>query len=955
MSTVTKPIVLDETGKRIAQAIEALEAIGRPTQEQTELAVNKWLDDHPEATTTVQDESLTEGKFSPPLVLKTIKNYITPQMYGAKADGVADDASAINIAAQDAIEKGAMLYFPTGDYKCGSSIDLRYIQRVRSDGKIVLDNSEDYVTVGDTSRNGTLCEIHIASATRVKVLGLLDSTVYVGYAQELLLYADGDDTTDNAIAYNSIRGEFISTVTLLSNKSAASPGWINDNIFDVRRIINITIDGNYKHNNNVFRNCGIEGPTASINIPSGHSNLIICRGESLPLANITIGADCYNNQILKSWGSSGITAGLIDHAIGISKKNYYGMTWDQNRHYYSIINIDRNHKRFTGMQGYVTESGKLYAYSGQTHVKVDKYALPNSSEIEVVMSASDARFGLKNITLYDENLSPLTLSASIVSGGGINSFYGQTTANLTAGAYKILNFTILDPQTVRYISFELITVSGYSGEFEFVNVKLVTNKLLGYTPVMAPIESRSESASAPVRGVWEIGEIVYNRTPMSGSNLGWICIGAGSPGTWMPFGPTDYVTPQMFGAKADNSTDDTAAFRNAITSGKKVVVPPGTYKLTSAGFNLLNDICMDGAIINIVPSANISYIFKTGSHTITGGTIEVANTEYSVGGIAVNGQCKVSHISLFNFTAPVLKNESNTFYSVFESIMVGHRGSSTNVITGNVVDFDNNNVPNCNVFNACAFNARCTGVKVALSGRNNEMHGCDISFAASSDSATALLSVSGTSNVIDFYAEGTIPDASLPVVIVDGSSCVINCSGAFDNNTQYQDNGTLNSITFGVMGQNGNNNFMFNAGHWRSIDLYGKYTTAQSPYNSSYSFAKINDDRIESILNLGDIHQTATVTNTGILLTGENSDTQCMLNFNLKKTAVPDAYNSAGTFKGMVEFDVTAPSTFYVVGQTRTSNGERVHVKLNGDQAREVKVSKAPGSLLIENVVFSWM
>lgn len=41
-----------------------------------------------------------------------------------------------------------------------------------------------------------------------------------------------------------------------------------------------------------------------------------------------------------------------------------------------------------------------------------------------------------------------------------------------------------------------------------------------------------------------------------------------------------YVTPQMFGAKADGTTDDTAAFEAALASGERVVVPMATYKLT---------------------------------------------------------------------------------------------------------------------------------------------------------------------------------------------------------------------------------------------------------------------------------------------------------------------------------------------------------------------------------------
>lgn len=40
---------------------------GTPSNEQVGTAVNSWLDDHPEATTTVQDDSLTINKFTPEL------------------------------------------------------------------------------------------------------------------------------------------------------------------------------------------------------------------------------------------------------------------------------------------------------------------------------------------------------------------------------------------------------------------------------------------------------------------------------------------------------------------------------------------------------------------------------------------------------------------------------------------------------------------------------------------------------------------------------------------------------------------------------------------------------------------------------------------------------------------------------------------------------------------------
>lgn len=66
-------------------------------------AIEEWFDAHPEATTTVQDASLTEDKFSGELKLQTLNNYITPGMIGAVCDGITDD----NEKLQEAINKAS--------------------------------------------------------------------------------------------------------------------------------------------------------------------------------------------------------------------------------------------------------------------------------------------------------------------------------------------------------------------------------------------------------------------------------------------------------------------------------------------------------------------------------------------------------------------------------------------------------------------------------------------------------------------------------------------------------------------------------------------------------------------------------------------------------------------------------------------------------------------------------
>ena len=67
----------------------------------------------PTVASTIDDGTLTEDMFSDDLKLKSIKDYVTPQMFGAKGDGVTDDTSAIlSMFASDHKD----FFFPAGKY-----------------------------------------------------------------------------------------------------------------------------------------------------------------------------------------------------------------------------------------------------------------------------------------------------------------------------------------------------------------------------------------------------------------------------------------------------------------------------------------------------------------------------------------------------------------------------------------------------------------------------------------------------------------------------------------------------------------------------------------------------------------------------------------------------------------------------------------------------------------------
>ena len=50
------------------------------------------------------------------------------------------------------------------------------------------------------------------------------------------------------------------------------------------------------------------------------------------------------------------------------------------------------------------------------------------------------------------------------------------------------------------------------------------------------LAGRYYAASIPTTGTWARGDIVYNSAPTAGGTIGWVCVSAGSPGTWKAWG-----------------------------------------------------------------------------------------------------------------------------------------------------------------------------------------------------------------------------------------------------------------------------------------------------------------------------------------------------------------------------------------------------------------------------------
>lgn len=110
---------IKEFGADLKQLADEIDAFQPEMQEY----VNNWLNEHPEATTTVEDGSLTESKFSTALRLLTLKDYVTPEMFGAVGDGITDDSDAL-IDMFESINTGGCAVIPDKTYAISKPVNV---------------------------------------------------------------------------------------------------------------------------------------------------------------------------------------------------------------------------------------------------------------------------------------------------------------------------------------------------------------------------------------------------------------------------------------------------------------------------------------------------------------------------------------------------------------------------------------------------------------------------------------------------------------------------------------------------------------------------------------------------------------------------------------------------------------------------------------------------------------
>lgn len=320
---------------------------GTPTDEQTQTAISNWLTNHPEATTTVQDNSLTEAKFTDTLKLKTIKDYVTPEMYGAYGDDTHDDTQSIQAMFDSATALNMGVLFPNKTYLVTGPIIVPDVPTcIYMYGLIHGTYDGDILTLGRSGYNkiGGSYKIKIkgdnkANSVGLKIINFNNSHVELAYISKCAVgvkicgYEGGTQWTNFEInrIYECIEG-----IVLTNAKINNNAGWVNGNYFfggaistytqspftsNNTAIVITSDDGLYLNNTNIFENISLENNARCIKLSYASGNIFnnIRFEENSSHIQTIIVENQSSGNIIKSTYEQNVIVGDIGTNIFIQK------------------------------------------------------------------------------------------------------------------------------------------------------------------------------------------------------------------------------------------------------------------------------------------------------------------------------------------------------------------------------------------------------------------------------------------------------------------------------------------------------------------------------------------------------------------------------------------------------------------------------------------------------------
>lgn len=480
----------------------------------------------------VEDGSLTVAQFSDTLKLQTVKDYVTPQMFGAKGDGVNNDTNGIKAAIES---EANVVIFPEGEYLVNNNLPLKSNLKILGQGNAtvrwnsIINTGSTFYIGGQSIENVILENITFDFGTLSDLrygLSILDSeNIFIKDCTFLNCY--GYATRFNGCSNLHIVGCHFADIT----GGNGNPGG--------------AIYGSDFHD--VF--------ITECSCSNIGDHFAYCAGAT-DIHNVVI-SDCN----ISTTGVNGLTngAGIVLYAntydVTITNCNFkqtrqgiyvgqYG-DYQTNPHDVSIDNCVFDHMTTIAIELYGISSS-LFVY----RVNVSNCTI-NEASSDGILARHCYRLNFNNIHMdrpyrYGIEISDVqqsTFSNIVISGIRDVGIYVSNPTYRPDSSYNIYNNIVL---TLRSSGATSGNIGFYhrGGAYSIAtniiatgfNTNFIKNGYLSNFNFNKFDENRSIMFTSNIAEAiyHRVGDVVFNVNPTSGQPALWVCTVAGSPGTMTP-------------------------------------------------------------------------------------------------------------------------------------------------------------------------------------------------------------------------------------------------------------------------------------------------------------------------------------------------------------------------------------------------------------------------------------
>jgi len=445
------------------------------------------------AATTASAVSYTQGGTGAVTtnVQAKLRETVSVKDFGAVGDGVTDDTAALQ-AAIDALAgtgadgDGGIVYLPTGEYKITSSVLLKDRVSLRGDG-----DRATYIRATTLSTTPALLSSAVSGNNINAYIDLRDFSVW----------GPGSGTTSDGIHFAA----WASNIVGVQVKNFRYGIYLGNETSTVN-IVETTIE-----------RCKIHECVDGI-YPARPSSSSV---TDIRILNNTINACSNACMNIRNSGGYQIIGNNLYNADNLIRINPIGNNTVISSNYFGEC-----------------ERTPLYMVAGtssnSTSLVINDNVFKEANRSNEASNPYDASL----ITLYNGGGSG-DLDTVIVQGNVLRETVGY--ANHGIYLFGTINNLMIGPNTWEG-TFTVSTIRFPSGDVSHITID---EPSLGYG--LTPSKTWSKDivptvvygSAAPTTNTWAVGDIVYDTTPSAGGKIGWVCVTAGTPGTWKQFGAID--------------------------------------------------------------------------------------------------------------------------------------------------------------------------------------------------------------------------------------------------------------------------------------------------------------------------------------------------------------------------------------------------------------------------------